>query len=339
MPQPPTIIDAPASTTVFLGSQLINFPTAGILIAEDLTFTKPLATADFTNQYGQDDKAAYVTKKGTGSMTVQFKTAGMVMGAGELFTFLYQGFATITCVITSVGNVFTQGGAAKCPLTFSEWLDTSPLPQLSVYDGSFATATPTGEFRLSRPEPRDPYIYLTKQEHCQLRATYQSPAVNTTSGPGGAFFVEDSELVDTLGGVVKFDRTWVSIPPNLPIGGGLFARRRYDQGSFAKTYKTIFKQWTNGVISAVSIAARTETIKADIFTDYYLLGENIPALPGVPDAAVNSVGIFIWVDNVNGFPYNPALNSPPNTNNFYHFLSGSIDVWMGGIYVRRTVYG
>lgn len=337
MPQPATIIDTPAGQQVVHGCQVITFAApAGPSVVEEINFTRgPARSITYPvegTQYGADGVAAYNTIRGTGTMVVQMKGTLSVIGVGDHFTFIHPGNVVVPCIVTDVGVVYTQNGLTKVPLSFAEDLAISPLPKLNFFDGDFETARPCGAIRFSRPFVTGGTDSLViTQRFCQRRENWGPLALNTI-GPyaGGTYYLtEETELEDTkVAGLVEWDRVWARKPSP-----------RAEKGSYAKTYKKIFKQWTNGNISAVSISAKTKTIQVDIFYDYYLAGETIPAFPGVPDVAVNSVGIFVWVDNTDGFPYNAADQSPPDSNNFYHFLAGSLEVWKGRIYVKKQIYG
>jgi len=124
MPQPSTVIDAPASQTVRHGSQLVTFSTAGQLVAEEITYTKGSRALDQMDEMGKPSKSAYVTTKGTGSMTIQLKTSTTRIAFGETGSFLdTDGATAIPFIVTEVGPRFNQAEATKINIAFSEDLN------------------------------------------------------------------------------------------------------------------------------------------------------------------------------------------------------------------------
>lgn len=337
MPQPDTVIDTPAGQQVVHGSQQITFQFAGPAVAEEINFMRgpprSITYPSEATEFGCDGRAAYSTVRGSGTMVVQMKGTLSVIGFGETFTFIHPGNVVVPCYVTDVGVAYRQGDLTKLPVSFAENLATSPLPKVNLLDGNFDTAVACGAIRFSRPlVTSGTDSLMITQRFCQRRQNWAPLAINTDGGYGGGpfYLVEETELEDTkVAGIVEWDRIWARKPSN-----------RSEKGSYSKTYKKLFKQWNgNGSLAAVSIATKTKTIQVDVFYDYYLAGQTIPAFAGVPDIAVNSVGNFTWVDNTDGFPFNAAVDSPPDSNYYYHFLGGSLEVWKGAIYVRRAIYG
>lgn len=339
MAQPATIIDAPAGETVFLGSQKITFPTAGQLVVEDLTFTKPLGSADFSDELGRDIRSVYSTKKGTGTMTVQFKTAGAIIGAGEAFNFIYQGGLTIPCIVTSVGNVFTQMGAAKCPITFAEYLDTSPLPKAVVYDGAWGNPVAVSELLISRPIAISfPIAYVGRQQFAVLRSSYSALALNS-AGPaiGGqsSFLVEETELEDSrTAGIVTFWRVYATVPPT-----------RTSFVSVSKEYIAAQYTWNSGGITDQSLVSWTRLIRATMTEEYYLDRFSVPDMPQKPFLQlIPYFSLRVLTDVGTGFPTQNYSGSGFSftgySNNFApSFIDGSIEPYMGVIWKRTTIVG
>jgi len=335
MPQPPTVIDAPAGQSVIHGTQVITFPNAGASVVEEIVFNKALRGIDWpdeTTEFGAITSSAYSTVKGVGTMTVQFRTAASFIAIGDIFDLIIPPSISVPCRVTDIGNVSRQGEVSKMQVSFAERLHLSPLNKLHFFDNIGDTAIPCGAIRFSRPiATAGTDSLVITQRFCQKR-TYWNPLPLNTVGPygGGPFYlVEETQLQDVgIAGMVEWDRVWARKPAS-----------RQEPGSYSKTYKKLFKQWTDGNLTAVAIAARTKTIQVNVIYDYYLQGQTIGLFQGVPDVAVQSVGIFTWVEASDGFPFNPASGSQPDTNNYVHFLAGSIEPWMGAIYVRKTIYG
>lgn len=202
------------------------------------------------------------------------------------------------------------------------------MPDGILYDGDFTVATQVGAIRISRPLPHNPLAFVLRVEHWQAKDNWLPQALNTL-GPGAdpnSYLVDETELQDLEYGLVKWDRVYATIP-------GPYT----EQGSIVKTYKYLQKQWTSGALSAVSIATQTRTVLCNIVWDYSL-DPSAWSLPAVPDVSVNSVGVFTYVWNTGGFPFNGAEGSPVDSNNFYHFITGEIGIYMGKIYYRKRIY-
>lgn len=121
MPQPSTVSDVPASNTVRLGTPIVTFSTAGVLIAEAVRYTKGTRAIQQMDQDGKPLKASYVTVWGEGSMTVQLKNASTRIAAGETLSFLdTDGSTTIAGIVTSIGPTWQHDGATKIEINFAE---------------------------------------------------------------------------------------------------------------------------------------------------------------------------------------------------------------------------
>lgn len=121
MPQPPTIIDAPSSTTVRHGTPTATFSTAGVLVAENLRWTKGTRAIRQMDKDGMPLKAAYVPEWGEGSITVQLKNSSTRVVSGETITFLdTDGSTSVTGIVTSIGPTWTNGDATKIEVNFAE---------------------------------------------------------------------------------------------------------------------------------------------------------------------------------------------------------------------------
>lgn len=124
MPQPVTVIDAPSSTTTRHGSQSVTFSVAGALVAEDIRYTKGTRAIDQNDEMGKPLKAAYVATKGTGTMTVQLKTATTRIALGETGSFLdTDGSTAIPFIVTEVSPQYQQNDATKININFAEKLN------------------------------------------------------------------------------------------------------------------------------------------------------------------------------------------------------------------------
>lgn len=338
MPQPPTITDVPAGEVVKLGCQILTFPSQGPLVAEELTFTKELRSAEFPDAVGRDTRAAYSTKKGTGTAVVQFKAAGAVIGAGETFTFVYQGGFTILCIITSVGNVFTQNGAAKIPITFAEYMDGSILPKSVFYDGSVGNAFAITPLRVRAYNvPGSPIqTFVGIQRFCQLGTSWQSSALGS-AGPTiegqATVLVDELETEDAgAGGMITRDLVWAMKPFS------------WQQAvSVAKNYQIANYTWTapSGPVLAMGLAGYTQTIKGTATYDYYFDSAAVGTLPTVPTLMlVNLFGSQVLTDAGTGFPQGSYPFGTGYTNNYgISFISGSIEPYIGKMMVRKLIYG
>lgn len=124
MAQPSTIIDAPSSTTVRHGSQVITFSTAGALVCEEITYTKGSREIDQNDEVGKPLKQALVATKGSGSMTVQLKTSTTRIAFGETGAILdTDGSTSISFYVKEVGPKFTQNDAIKIQINIVEKLN------------------------------------------------------------------------------------------------------------------------------------------------------------------------------------------------------------------------
>lgn len=336
MPQPPTISDVPVGQIVKHGSQLVSFNLAGQLIAEDIQWQKGFASVDFAD-YSNDNlgghpgcikSSAYSQTKGVGTMTVQVKTVDTVIFPGEFVFFAHTGgFASLKFLVTGVGVAYTQNGATKIQVTFAEYLQESPLPQITAFDGDFLQALPCGPMLFSRPIPQQSQALVMRQKFRQFRPSWSALAMNTPRI--GMFLVEETELQDTgVADIVTWDRVYATLP-------GFWE----EKGEITKVRKSLFKQYTNNQLTAVGIGSHSDMVRCDIKHWYYMTGADIPALPGVPDVAINSVGVFTWVDAINGFPFNNTPGSAPDTNNFYSFISGSTQPYLGMMKELILIYG
>lgn len=121
MPQPSTIIDAPAGETTRHGSFTATFSTGGVLTIEELSWTKGTRALRSTDAVGKPHKAAYVAEWGEGTATVQLKTASTRIAAGETFSFLdTDGTTTISAIVTKVNGRWHQNEITKISIDFAE---------------------------------------------------------------------------------------------------------------------------------------------------------------------------------------------------------------------------
>ncbi len=121
MAQPSTVIDAPSSTTVRLGTPAVTFSTAGVLVAENIRYNKARRAIRQMDKDGIPLKAAYVADWGDGSMTIQLKNSTTRIAYDETMTFLdTDGSTVITGICTGIGPQFTNNDATKIEINFAE---------------------------------------------------------------------------------------------------------------------------------------------------------------------------------------------------------------------------
>lgn len=339
MPQPPTINDVPAGQVVKIGSQLVTFPSepTGPLVCEEIMFTKEMRSADFTNDLGQDARAVYSTKKGTGTLVAQFRTAGAIIGAGELFTILYQNFVTIPCIVISVGNVFTQNGAAKIPITFAEYLDASVLPKSRVFDGAVGNsfATTPHQVKAHNVPGSNQQCFIVKQRFSQLATSWVSTALGAL-GPviegQQTYLVDELEPEDVgVAGMQVRDVVWASKPS------------QWQQSvSVAKNFQRALYTWNgSNQLTGQGLGGYTQTIKATATYDYYIDSASVGSLPTVPTLSlVNLFGFQQLDDGGTGFPITQYPFGTGYANNYgISFITGSVEPYIGKMMVRKLIYG
>lgn len=336
MAQPATIIDAPGSDTVKHGSQVVTFPSQGPLICEEISFSKEMRSAEFTNEFGQDARAAYSTKKGTGSMVVQFKGVGAVIGVGEFISFLYQGGFTIGCIITSVGNVFTQNGAAKCLVNFVEYMDGSILPKTRVFDGALGNsfAMNPHQVKAHNVPGSNQQCFIVKQRFCQLATSWVSTGLGAF-GPviegQQTYLVDELEPEDVgVAGMQIREVVWASRPS------------QWQQTvSVAKNFQSGVYEWTGTTLNYQGLYGYTQTIRGTATYDYYFDSASVGSLPTVPTLSlVNLFGKQVLYDGGTGFPTQSYPFGTGYGNNYgTSFIAGSIEPYIGKMMVRKLIYG
>lgn len=332
MPQPLTINDVPAGEQVVHGSQKITFGAAGQLIAEEITFNKPVRSIDFPNSSiaiaGSDNHSAYSTQKGIGTAVIQMKGQLTVLGIGDTFNFNHPGDVQIPCFVTDVGAAYTQGGIRKIPIKFAERLTLSPISKLSFYDGDFSTAQACGQIRVSEPIMGQPTAYLLKQQFRQRADQFaHRPALE--AGPSivgrASFLVDETELQDTgVGGIVTWDRVWATLPDFWST-----------LGTVTKTIKYLRTLWNGENMVAASVVTRTKSVRCEIQHDYSF---GAAVLPPIPDVSIYVQGTVTTIMFIDGWPV-PTSGNPNSSNEAYSFISGDIQLYMGQIQHRTRIFG
>lgn len=121
MPQPPAVVDAPSSTALRFGTPTVTFSTAGVLVAENIRFSKKRIAIRQKDKDGLPLKAAYLADWGEGSMTVQLKNSTTIIAEGETFTMLLtDGSTTLTGIVTGISPEWSNDGPTKINIDFAE---------------------------------------------------------------------------------------------------------------------------------------------------------------------------------------------------------------------------
>lgn len=270
----------------------------------------------------------------TGALTPADGFAGAPTGTfSDLFN-PAQGPAYLEVLVTPSGGAqtlvlqqeVTQDGYVP-PVDPAPVDPNTPSGSDVYYDGDFSAATPVSGWSLSSPLDVAPGVTMYRQTYRQLRKNFSKLNLNLPCPiDGNAKLVRETDRQDIGAGLVQWDRVYVQVPPD-----------RFENGTWQKTIKTVLKQLTNGTLSAVSMVSSTKTVPADIWY-FYSTNGSAHGIEGIPDVAINSVGVFTWVEPTNGFPWNPG-SAAPDSNNFKHLLHAEKMLWMGGIYVLKKVYG
>lgn len=331
MSQPATIIDAPLGQTVKHGSFVIPFNSAGNLICEDFQFEKGSKGIEFQDAAGPTYKAAYSTTKLTGSMVVQFNSAASGVLNGDSFS-----FAGIPYLVTSIGETFNHGGAAKIQVQFVEKLSQAVFAQPNIYDGEFyanhvannAQVTPVGNFIWSHPIPLVTGALVVKQKFVQHINGWAEQQIGTNyPGNNSLFLVDESPLEDTgVAGLVTWWRTWATIPPSY-----------IERASVTKTYKYVLKAYNPSPPNALTdanIVSQPKTVKGDI-TYNFSRDPNALSIGRPPDVSIVTIGGTRSIWRTDGFPDNGNTNI--DSNDFYCLVSGEMSLWMGDIYCRKEI--
>lgn len=188
-------------------------------------------------------------------------------------------------------------------------------------------AAPSGEYRISRPIKENPSAMVVAWEHWQLRENWVPLALNT-NGPvvNGlqTYVVDETELIDMGGGIVKWDRIYANIPSS-----------HTEEISYPKTIKHLLTTWNGAALASAGIISRTKTIRCHCVYDY---GFSVGALSDVPDVSMYTYNGIQYVWHMGGFP--TASPADPNVNNEgFSFIAGDIVQYMGGIKCRKKIYG
>lgn len=345
MSQPATIIDAPLGQTVKHGSLQITFNSAGVLIAEDIQFEKGSKGIEFQDAGGPTYKAAYSTNKLTGTMTVQFNSAASGVLNGDSFS-----LSGIPMLVTSIGQVFTQNGAAKIQVQFVEKMSAAVFAQPNIYDGEFyanqvannAQVTPVGNFIWSHPIPYLTGALVVKQKFVQHINGWAEQQLNTNyPGNGSLYLVEESPLEDTgVAGLVTWWRTYATKPSSFTIP--VHVAKNYQGAS----YVVHDSPGGPATFEDAGIVSWSGIIKGSMRHDYYLDSSSVPALPTMPILMpVRYFGSQQLTDLGSGFPTQVYTGGNGHTivgygNNFSSsYISATIEPYMGRMMCVKTITG
>lgn len=307
--------------------QLVSSITPGQPPAADFTASPQTAPPGTTVNF-QDNSTNAPT-----SWAWNFGDPGA--GAGNTSTLrnpshVYGGVGTYTVSLTAT-NANGSGSVTKTNLIVISAI--SPPGSLAgvLYDGDHAPAWAVGEIRFSHPIPQDKSVLLLRQRFRQLRSNWSPLSLNSPGPFAGqpTYLVEETEQQDLGFGVVEWDRVWATLPGH-----------RVERGSAVKTFKYLQKQWTNGQLSDANIATQSRTINCNVVWDYSLNPNSLSAgtVPDISIIPLNNEGLR-RVIATGGFPFNPAVNSPNDHNEFYCTISGEIGIWMGAIYYSKRFEG
>ncbi len=337
MAQPATILDVPGGDTVRFGTQLVNFATAGNLIAEDIQFTKGTRSVALPDIVGRDSSAAYSSVKGEGTMTLQLKSVTSTVQYGDLGNLVLSNASTMPFIVIGTSEVYVQNGAAKIQITFTEWLSFSSVPQLTIYDGSFSPRACSPLVYVAHNLPVAAKAIVVRQQWCCLGTQFASGGLNdpgpTIEGTS-TWLVNESEPEDQgSGGMVKWWKTWASLPANWTEI--VYEPKTYQIARY--TYDiTPFK------IREAAVTSYSLLTRADCVHSYYFDTSNAPGVAKVPQVqAIQFNGIASVSDFSTGFPtiFQDGQTFFDKNVGHYTVMSCSVEAYLGKMIHVRVVSG